>query len=563
MRALLDPFIKATSTHKLDDALKLQAKVQTVASSRVGQDSERHPLLAKLIAASTALHKEIKEAEDLQWKKMEAASNALAQAVAAAEESRELQPLQEAMAHALANGVGKKSQVHQKAAVLESVLQEYSQVLEELQDRIAKGRERFGFDYDDPDDHEYAEIELADVPTFKAMAKELGEFANSKRTRLVLAGKGTGNTQEPQSVLGDEGDELQLSPEVQRQLAEAKKVAGMLLTRSSIAHLRLLVDEADLESSTPYEEKTVTAKQIEDAIFLALDHGLDEESELYEAAGQLAENLSEEAELYEQEKLEGSFDDSDTDEPELSVKVDDKNAGYQQVRKLQRRNSIVKSQADVASSWLRIQTTATSHYYYNAETGQSENELPSEPDDLHEVVQKPAPLVELRQKVPFLYSVILLQKVIRGFISKRRIERDKCEHNLRVAIDEVRKTRDVNRLLEAIHTALDEGIDDESDVYFEAGELMEALDDADTVSAVEKRGGMEWTKMWDPAHSTYYYLNVATNETRSTPPDQYDSNLDLGVESLPRRVRLLLSLQTTLRRVARRWRLASQTSPRP
>ena len=92
--------------------------------------------------------------------------------------------------------------------------------------------------------------------------------------------------------------------------------------------------------------------------------------------------------------------------------------------------------------------------------------------------------------------------------------------------------------------------------YFEAGELIEALEDEDTADVVSRRGGMEWTRMWDGSKQSYYYYNIATNESRFDEPAEYDASLDEGVENLPKRLKTVLALQVIIRKVVQKWNIA-------
>ena len=111
------------------------------------------------------------------------------------------------------------------------------------------------------------------------------------------------------------------------------------------------------------------------------------------------------------------------------------------------------------------------------------------------------PLAKLKELDPFLHKVITIQKIVRSHITRRRVASERTQRKLEQAIRTVRRNRNAQQLLEAIQEALEQGIDDESDVYFEAGELIQALEDPDTADVVASRGGMEWTKMWDGTDS--------------------------------------------------------------
>ena len=78
---------------------------------------------------------------------------------------------------------------------------------------------------------------------------------------------------------------------------------------------------------------------------------------------------------------------------------------------------------------------------------------------------------------PFLNTVIKLQRNIRGWLSKRRMAAVRTQLRLKKVLREVRQSRDIEYLQEAIHEALEDGLDDECDVYFEAGELLELLEE--------------------------------------------------------------------------------------
>ena len=149
--------------------------------------------------------------------------------------------------------------------------------------------------------------------------------------------------------------------------------------------------------------------------------------------------------------------------------------------------------------------------------------------------------------------MITIQKIVRSHITRRRVASERTQRKLEQAIRTVRRNRNAQQLLEAIQEALEQGIDDESDVYFEAGELIQALEDPDTADVVASRGGMEWTKMWDgtdSAGTSVYFYNLKTNETVKEQPDGYDASLDAleGTNRvLPRRVQVVLRMQKVLR----------------
>eukprot|EP00750_Incisomonas_marina_P030780 INCI7654.3.p1 GENE.INCI7654.3~~INCI7654.3.p1 ORF type:complete len:680 (+),score=158.09 INCI7654.3:5313-7352(+) len=585
MRELLHAYLRALASQQLSDCAKLESLASRVSAgprnrgsapeadgSGRGGDEQKFPHLKKLVQASTELAEQLRKLEAEKWAKMEAASKKLEDAVAVAMDSGELGPLQSAMQEALRDGVGRKAPGYMKAESLEGALKEREAAMRRLHELIETGRSAFGLDFTDPDDHEYADADEESVAAMKATAEKLRTFVDDPKVLRSLAGplaEATPRTPAEGSTAGpDVSDSIALPPKLAAQITEARRVATMLQTRASIVHLRFLVDEGGLESSTPYGEKTVTARAVELAIFAALDVGLGEESELYESAGALVDELTAAAEAFALEQLANDDHDDDLlafpdagddvplsdDEGLEGVKPFNPNMSkrlsFTDVRKVQRRNTLHKSDAEVAAHWVKVQSTASEHYFYNVATGKVQDSAPGDVEQVHEAF----PLQNLKKVDPFLHNVILVQKIIRGQISRRRIESTRAERLLQKAIVIARRTRRVEGLLEAIHEALDKGLDDESDVYFEAGELMEALEDEDTAAMVEQRGGMEWTKMWDAGKKSYFYYNVVTNVSVTEVPADYDPARDTGAETLPKRIKTVLSLQTVFRGILRRWR---------
>ena len=70
---------------------------------------------------------------------------------------------------------------------------------------------------------------------------------------------------------------------------------------------------------------------------------------------------------------------------------------------------------------------------------------------------------------------ILGQALGRRFLLNRRCRASRTTSKLTTLVDAVRESRDVTALMNGIQEALENGLDDESDIYFEAGNLLEEL----------------------------------------------------------------------------------------
>jgi len=350
-------------------------------------------------------------------------------------------------------------------------------------------------------------------------------------------------------------------PALATAVMQVAPAVSKLRARHFILKLRNLIDDAQLEEDNPFEEKLIHAVALETVAFEALDNGLSEESDLYQTAGEIVQRLKEEACEYDKEHFDDLPDDEDiVNDDEAKQPEDGKielNVSYRVIRKRQRRASLTMSPDEVNKKWLLLQPSINTEYFYNTLTGDSQDTQPA----FAAVVRATAN--NLRDIDPFLHKVIILQNRIRSWLCRKRLDSVRIQKLLRNAIVEARRTRDSKKLLEAIHSALDNGLDDESDVYFEAGALIEALEDEDTTTSVEARGGMEWTKMWDAKSQKYYYCNVVTLESSFIEPGDYDPELDTGIHSLPQRMQKLLMVQSAMRRVLRKIRISLIATSRP
>jgi len=226
----------------------------------------------------------------------------------------------------------------------------------------------------------------------------------------------------------------------------------------------------------------VSSDDLRSVIFSALDAGLEEDSDLYHHAGELMEQIAEDEREQKFEEAEQLF-------------------MTKQLEATQRRQEAVANMSDGF---------------------QHGNE-----------------------RIPRLKAAVHIQKMWRGRKAFREFQQKKVQLALEAAIREARRTRDSAGLMRAIEHALDQGLDDESEVYFEAGEIVMALDDESTQQVVEENG-TEWVKFWDSIRHDYYYLNVVTNETSWEIPEGAE-NATSGKMNLPPRLKVMLKLQAWLR----------------
>ena len=274
---------------------------------------------------------------------------------------------------------------------------------------VSSGRAKFGFDHAEPEDHEYADVHPQDMDPMKALGLELKALLDDEAAVQLLLGTGTTGAGAGAGVgVGAGADDDSDLNVPQEELADARRLAGLLVTRGSIVKLRFLVDEGGLETSTPFEEKSVTAKAVEQAIFAALDAGLNEESQLFVSAGELVDQLRGEAEAHALAKLDQSDHDEEQDFPGVGVGgrdgedqgADGRGSGsgahtpelmpalslnsFEAVRRYQRRNSTTKPAAEVAGLWVRVQPSIGTCYFYNVATGKTQDESPDDADEIHE-----------------------------------------------------------------------------------------------------------------------------------------------------------------------------------
>ena len=186
----------------------------------------------------------------------------------------------------------------------------------------------------------------------------------------------------------------------------------------------------------------------------------------YISAGELADQLTEAAREHDRQASKAMLEEDDFDEDESDGNATEE-AGktvpisYKATRKHQRRASLHKSAVEVADQWVVLQHTSTSRYYYNSATGQTQTERPTV---LSGEIRTTHPLSGVLLFDPFLFKVITLQKNVRRWLYAKKLEAAKTEMKLKKAIQDARRTRNAGALLEAINDALDNGLDDESDV---------------------------------------------------------------------------------------------------
>lgn len=534
MKKLLPLYIKTLGSRSIHDSHSLVAMARKYNNINGKRDQSN---LNSLIEKCKVLNQELDNLEAEKWQKIEEATHNLRTICKAAEVDKEIEPLLKGIQNAIRDGLGQTSAVVKEAKALELKLKERAELISKLQGLLDAGREKFGFDFDDPDEHEFADADEEDVVAMRTIANELIAMMTDLEQR-------------------PEPKPLNQWPNLAEISKQVNPTVAKLRSRCSVLNLRTMIDDAQLEETNPFEEKVVTSVKLERAAFEALDTGLDEESELYQTAGEIVQRLKQDAREYDQENFDVMPDDADilndkeAEQPEEGTI--ETNVSYRVIRLRQRRASLTMAPEEVAKKWLRIKPSVHTEYFYNSITGASQDTHPS----LAEVVCSSK--AHLRTVDPFLFKVILLQNMIRSWLCRKRLDSVRVQKMLRDAILEARQTRDATKLLEAIHKALEQGLDDESDVYFEAGGLIEALEDDDTQQTVKARGGMEWTRMWDASSKKlqFYYLNVATLETRYTKPEDYIEELDKGIQSLPKRVQRLLTAQSAVRNALRKLRLA-------
>lgn len=170
-------------------------------------------------------------------------------------------------------------------------------------------------------------------------------------------------------------------------------------------------------------------------------------------------------------------------------------AKYQEDLDKARKDLLAKSSMqDIAGAWVRFFNTSTNKkasgtdvdhdsifYWYNTITEATSFTRPEGYTTPRRAPGKGGSKWCIRSTIlanmpPRLRATLMIQSAVRGWEGRRKAHVQMAEHNLKEALKVAKETKDRAALLQAIQTALENGMDDDCDTYYEAGILLDDLE---------------------------------------------------------------------------------------